>query len=231
MMLDLQSAAASLGATLRGANAVFTGVSTDTRNLQPGDLFVALRGERFDGHSCLEAAFAAGAAAAMVDARAPVAQLAHPLLIVPDTRLALGRLAAAWRERFSMPLVAVTGSNGKTTVKEMLASVLREAAGAHAVLATAGHLNNDIGMPVTLLQLKPQHRYAVIEMGMNHLGEIRYLAELARPDVALVNNAGIAHIGEVGSREAIARAKGEVYEGLRPGGAALVNADDDFAEL
>jgi UDP-N-acetylmuramoyl-tripeptide--D-alanyl-D-alanine ligase len=128
-------------------------------------------------------------------------------------------------------VVAVTGSNGKTTVKEMLAAVLRETAGEIGVLATSGNLNNDIGMPLTLLRLRPEHRYAVIEMGMNHLGEIRYLTQLARPDIALVNNAGTAHIGELGSREAIARAKGEIYEGLRPGGVALVNADDDFAEL
>jgi UDP-N-acetylmuramoyl-tripeptide--D-alanyl-D-alanine ligase len=230
-MLDLQTAAKALGVPRTGANLVFTGVSTDTRSLRPGDLFIALRGERFDGHTFLESAFAAGAAAAMVDARAPVAHLDSPLLIVPDTRLALGRLAALWRERFSMPLVGITGSNGKTTVKDMLAAVLREAAREEAVLATAGNLNNDIGMPLTLLRLAPVHQYAVIEMGMNHLGELRYLTQIARPDTALVNNAGTAHIGEVGSREAIARAKGEIYEGLRPGGVALVNADDDFAEL
>jgi UDP-N-acetylmuramoyl-tripeptide--D-alanyl-D-alanine ligase len=230
-MLDLQTAANALGATHSGSNAFFTGVSTDTRSLRRGDLFIALRGERFDGHTFLASAFAAGAAAAMVDAHENVSQLDAPFLIVPDTRLALGRLAAAWRERFTLSVVAVTGSNGKTTVKDMLASVLREAAGEDAVLATAGNLNNDIGMPLTLLQLRPKHRYAVIEMGMNHLGEIRYLAQLARPEVALVNNAGTAHIGEVGSREAIARAKGEIYEGLRPGGVALLNADQDFAEL
>jgi UDP-N-acetylmuramoyl-tripeptide--D-alanyl-D-alanine ligase len=230
-MLDLQTAADALSANRAGANIVFTGVSTDTRSLCRGDLFVALRGERFDGHGFLEAAFAAGAAAAMIDSRAQPARPDWPLLIVSDTRLALGRLSALWRERFSLPLIAVTGSNGKTTVKEMLAAVLRESAGAQAVLATAGNLNNDIGMPLTLLGLRSVHKYAVIEMGMNHLGEIRYLTQLARPEVALVNNAGTAHIGELGSREAIARAKGEVYEGLRPGGVALVNADDDFAEL
>jgi UDP-N-acetylmuramoyl-tripeptide--D-alanyl-D-alanine ligase len=230
-MLDLQTAAHALAARHTGPDAVFTGVSTDTRSIRPGDLFVALRGERFDGHAFLDAAFAAGAVAAMVDERAHVVRAQASLLIVTDTRLALGRLAAAWRERFTIPVIAVTGSNGKTTVKEMLAAVLREAAGEPGVLATAGNLNNDIGMPLTLLQLRSQHRFAVIEMGMNHLGEIRYLTQLARPDVALVNNAGSAHIGEVGSREAIARAKGEIYEGLRPGGVALVNTDDDFAEL
>jgi len=230
-MLDLQTAAHALTARHTGANVVFTGVSTDTRSIRPGDLFVALRGERFDGHVFLDAAFAAGAVAAMVDERAHVVRPVASLLMVADTRLALGRLAATWRERFTLPVIGVTGSNGKTTVKEMLAAVLREAAGEDGVLATAGNLNNDIGMPLTLLQLRSQHRFAVIEMGMNHLGEIRYLTQLARPDVALVNNAGTAHIGEVGSREAIARAKGEIYEGLRPGGVALVNTDDDFAEL
>jgi UDP-N-acetylmuramoyl-tripeptide--D-alanyl-D-alanine ligase len=230
-MLDLETAANALGANRTGENSVFTGVSTDTRSLRRGDLFVALRGERFDGHTFVESAFAAGAAAAMVDGRAHLTRPDWPLLIVPDTRLALGRLAAWWRERFSIPVIAITGSNGKTTVKEMLAAVLREAAGKEGVLATAGNLNNDVGMPLTLLRLQPDHRYAVIEMGMNHLGELRYLTQLARPDIALVNNAGTAHIGELGSREAIARAKGEIYEGLRPGGVALVNADDDFAEL
>jgi UDP-N-acetylmuramoyl-tripeptide--D-alanyl-D-alanine ligase len=179
--LDLQTAAQAVGATRSGSDVVFTGVSTDSRTLRQGDLYIALRGERFDGHAFLESAFAAGATAAMVDTRASVTGISQPLLIVPDTRLALGHLAAAWRERFSIPLVAITGSNGKTTVKEMLACVLREAAGAEGVLATAGNLNNDIGMPLTLLQLNPEHRYAVIEMGMNHLGEIRDLSQLARP--------------------------------------------------
>jgi UDP-N-acetylmuramoyl-tripeptide--D-alanyl-D-alanine ligase len=230
-MLDLQTAAHALDATQSGANVEFTGVSTDTRTLRPGDLFVALRGDRFDGHQFIDAAFEAGAAAAIVDTRADTSRVRSPLLIVPDTRIALGRLAASWRERFTMPLIAVTGSNGKTTVKEMLASVLREATSEDAVLATVGNLNNDIGVPLTLLRLRASHRYAVIEMGMNHLGELRYLTQLARPDLALVNNAGTAHIGELGSREAIARAKGEIYEGLRAGGVALINADDDFAEL
>jgi len=227
----LAQVATVCGGTLHGADVPVAGVCSDSRQALDGKLFVALRGERFDGHAFLDAAFAAGAVAAMVDERAHVVRPVASLLIVADTRLALGRLAATWRERFTLPVIAVTGSNGKTTVKEMLAAVLREAAGEDGVLATAGNLNNDIGMPLTLLQLRSQHRFAVIEMGMNHLGEIRYLTQLARPDVALVNNAGTAHIGEVGSREAIARAKGEIYEGLRPGGVALVNTDDDFAEL
>ena len=152
--------------------------------------------------------------------------------MVSDTRDALGWLAAAWRNRFDIPLIAVTGSNGKTTVKEMLALILAEAAGdAKAVLATQGNLNNDIGVPLMLLRLHATHRFAVIEMGMNHLGEIEYLSRLARPTVALVNNAQNAHVGELGSLENIAQAKGEIFSGLRPGGVAVINADDAFAPL
>ena len=155
-----------------------------------------------------------------------------PLLLVEDTRLALGRLAAYWRGQFAIPLVAITGSNGKTTVKEMLAAILREAAGsAEAVLATQGNLNNDIGMPLTLLQLDAAHRYAVIEMGMNHPGEIDYLTRIARPDVALINNASGAHLAGLGSVEAVARAKGEIFAGLQHHGTAVINADDEFAPL
>src|SRR5262249_26836238 len=143
-----------------------------------------------------------------------------------DARLALGQLAAYWRSRFPVPVIGITGSNGKTTVKELLASLLRQAAGEEGVLATAGNPNNDIGLPLTLLTLREGHRYAVIEMGMNHLGEIAYLSRIAKPNVALINNAGSAHIGELGSLEAIARAKGEIFEGLDKNGAAIINSDD-----
>ncbi|HEY9447299.1 MAG TPA: UDP-N-acetylmuramoyl-tripeptide--D-alanyl-D-alanine ligase, partial [Burkholderiales bacterium] len=164
---------------------------------------------------------------------------ALPLIFVSDTRLALGKLAAYWRRQFALPLVALTGSSGKTTVKEMLAAILRAACGESAavsedesaVLATRGNLNNDIGVPLMLLRLTASHRYAVIEMGMNHAGEIRYLARLAAPDVALVNNAGRAHIEFLGSEEAIARAKGEIYEDLGAAGTAVINADDEHATL
>jgi UDP-N-acetylmuramoyl-tripeptide--D-alanyl-D-alanine ligase len=161
----------------------------------------------------------------LVSARVPV-----PQVVVDDTRIALGKLAGHWRARFALPLVALTGSNGKTTVKEMLTSILAAHCGdATMVLATQGNLNNDIGMPVTLLRLREEHRYAVIEMGMNHEGEIDYLTRIALPTVALVNNAQRAHVGILGSLEAIARAKGEIYAGLRPSGVAIVNADDPFA--
>jgi len=227
-VLDLDRAARDIGAGRRGPNVSFHGVTTDSRQVARGDLFVALRGERFDGHAFVDQALAAGAAAAMVDDAQGVAAHDAPLVLVDDTLLALGRLAASWRSRFTLPLIAVTGSNGKTTVKEMIAAILRAHVGEDAVLATSGNLNNAIGMPLMLLRLRSHHRYAVIEMGMNHLGEIRYLTGLAAPTAALINNAGTAHIGELGSREAIAQAKGEIYEGLA-GGIALVNADDAFA--
>jgi UDP-N-acetylmuramoyl-tripeptide--D-alanyl-D-alanine ligase len=153
-------------------------------------------------------------------------------VLVEDTRMALGRLAGWWRSRFSIPVVAITGSNGKTTVKEMLASILREAAGsADAVLATRGNLNNDIGMPLTLLRMNETHLYAVIEMGMNHPGEIDYLTRIAVPDVALTNNASGAHLEGLGSVEAVAQAKGEIFAGLRHHGTAVINSDDSHAQI
>jgi len=232
-MMGLREAAAAMAGTLHGEDRRLVGVSTDTRALAPGELFVAIKGERFDASRFVGEAFAAGAAGAVVQAEA----VAHcegqgPLVVVDDSRLALGRLAAWWRRRFDLPIIAVTGSNGKTTVKDMIAVVLRSACGHRdAVLATEGNLNNDIGMPLTLLKLRAGHRYAAIEMGMNHAGEIRYLSGLARPRVALVTNAGSAHIGLLGSLEGIARAKGEIYEGLDDIGIAIVNADDAFAPL
>ena len=229
-MIDLASAAKAINARLIGANIVFDRVTTDSRDLRPGDLFVGIRGERYDGHSFADQALAAGASAVMLEAGAKVLTPGARILQVDDTRLALGRLAAYWRTRFTVPLIAVTGSNGKTTVKEMLASILRQVAGESGVLATTGNLNNDVGMPLTLLRLDAGHRYAVVEMGMNHLGEISYLTSLAKPTVALINNAGTAHIGELGSVDAIARAKGEIFEGLDESGTAILNADDAFAD-
>ena len=241
-MMRLSEAARAIPAELRGEDRIFEAVSTDTRSLAPQALFVALKGERFDGHDFLVQAAEQRAAGALVQKSGLGARdsgLALPLLIVDNTRLALGTLAAYWRSKFNMPLVALTGSNGKTTVKEMLASILREAvldesrapSPESRVLATRGNLNNDIGVPLTLLELGPGHRYAVVEMGMNHAGEIRYLTRLAAPDVALVNNAGPAHFEFFGSVEAIARAKGEIFEGLQPGGTAVINADDRYAGL
>jgi len=228
-MMDLAEAARVLSGTLEGASAAFSGVTTDSRAVAAGDLFVALKGERFDGHGFVDEALRRGASGALTSRRVATG-MPIPQVVVDDTRLALGRLAAHWRARFAIPLVALTGSNGKTTVKEMLAAILATYCGAREpVLATAGNLNNDIGMPLTLLGLRARHRFAVIEMGMNHEGEIDYLTRIARPTVALVNNAQRAHVGILGSLEAIARAKGEIYGGLGEDGIAAVNADDAFA--
>ncbi|HXF65349.1 MAG TPA: UDP-N-acetylmuramoyl-tripeptide--D-alanyl-D-alanine ligase [Burkholderiales bacterium] len=233
-MMRLSEAARAISAELRGEDRVFESVSTDTRALAPGALFVALKGGRYDGHEFLAQAAAAGAAAALVEAArsaAGAAAPALPLLLVENTRRALGSLAACWRRRFALPLVALTGSNGKTTVKEMLAGILRAAASSEAVLATRGNLNNDIGVPLTLLELRARHRYAVIEIGMNHAGEVRELSGLAAPSVALVTNAGPAHLEFFGTVQAIARAKGEIFEALAPEGVAVINADDEYAPL
>ncbi|MFH2212534.1 MAG: UDP-N-acetylmuramoyl-tripeptide--D-alanyl-D-alanine ligase [Pseudomonadota bacterium] len=234
-MLSLSQAASGIKATIQGADATFTSVTSDSRTIAPGSLFIALRGERFDGHEFVSKAIQQGAAAAMVDQAAAEQHRTEwkdmPLLVVADTRLALGQLAALWRGQRQLRLAAITGSNGKTTVKEMLAAILREAVGQDAVLATEGNLNNDIGMPLMLLKLREQHRFAVIEMGMNHPGEIEYLTQIARPDVAVINNAGAAHLAGLGSVEEVARAKGEIFSGLASDGVAVINADDTFAAL
>lgn len=227
-MMTIATAAQALGAQVRGT-ATFARVTTDSRQIQPGDLFVALRGEKFDGHQFAQAALDAGAAAVMVDEQG--AADISPALVVADTRLALGRLAAYWRRQMPARIVGVTGSSGKTSVKEMLAAILRAAVGEDAVLATQGNFNNDIGMPLTLLRLHSGHQYGVIEMGMNRAGEIDYLTRLAQPDVALINNAGTAHIGMLGSVAAIAAAKGEILAGLPAQGVVVINADDEFAPL
>jgi UDP-N-acetylmuramoyl-tripeptide--D-alanyl-D-alanine ligase len=231
MMMRLSEAALATGGYVHGADVTFDAVSTDSRSIQNGDLFVALRGERFDGHQFVADCLERGAAAALVE-RGRAGAAGGALLEVADTRLALGELAAHWRSKFAIPLAAVTGSNGKTTVKEMLAAILRAAAGsADAVLATQGNLNNDIGLPMTLLKLRAEHRYAVAEMGMNHVGEIAYLTNIGKPTVALINNALPAHLEGLGSVEGVARAKGEIFQGLAADGTAVINADDAFAPL
>jgi UDP-N-acetylmuramoyl-tripeptide--D-alanyl-D-alanine ligase len=227
--MRLHEAAEAIAAQAAGAEVAITAVSTDSRNLPAGCLFVALKGPRFDGHSFAAKALEQGAAAVMVAADAKLS--VSPAIVVDDTLQALGRLAAWHRNQMPAKIAAITGSNGKTTVKEMLAAILAAEVGADAVLATAGNLNNDIGMPLTLLKLTPHHRYAAIEMGMNHAGEIAYLTQIARPDVALVNNALRAHLEGLGSVEAVARAKGEIYAGLKNDGIAIVNADDPHADL
>ena len=211
-------------------------VHTDTRSLQAGDLFVALRGERFDAHSFLPQAQAHGAVAAL--AVQGLQQAGLPGVEVPDTRLALGQLAKQWRQQYRLPLIAVTGSNGKTTVTQMVAAILRAACGASAdvdaeaaVLATRGNFNNDIGLPLTLLRLRGSHRLGVVELGMNHPGEIAYLADVAQPTVALVNNAQREHQEFMRSVEAVARENGAVIAALPADGVAVFPADDAYAPI
>ncbi|MCU7904630.1 MAG: UDP-N-acetylmuramoyl-tripeptide--D-alanyl-D-alanine ligase [Candidatus Thiodiazotropha sp. (ex Epidulcina cf. delphinae)] len=222
--LRLSQVVEGLNARIIGEDIDFSSVSSDTRTLQQGDLYVALRGLNFDGHRFVDQAIDKGAAAVMVSESL---DRTIPQIQVANTRLGLGRLAGLWRERFDVPLVAITGSNGKTTVKELLAACLRM----HGpVLATQGNLNNDIGLPLTLLGLQ-EESYAVVEMGANHPGEIGYLSQIAHPDVAVITNAGAAHLEGFGDLQSVARAKGEILNGLKPSGIAVLNADDDYFPL
>ncbi len=223
-MFPLSRAAGWLDARQIGADVVIENVGSDTRSLRPGQLFVALTGPRFDGHDFAAEAEARGAAALLVSREL---ETRLPQLLVPDTRLALGRLAAAWRTTLPGRVVAVTGSNGKTTTKEMIAAILAEDG---SVAATRGNLNNDIGLPLTLLAAREQD-YLVLEMGANHPGEIAGLSAIARPDLVLITNAGRAHLEGFGSLEGVARAKGEVIGGLSPNGTFVLNADDPHAPL
>lgn len=218
----LSEMAQAIGARHLGADERFAAVSTDTRTLAEGDLFVALKGPSFDGHDYLSQALAQGAVAAVVEREIP---LDCPQLVVPDTRIALGDMAAQWRQKSSAQVIAVTGSNGKTTVKEMIAAILGRQG---RVLATRGNLNNDIGVPLTLMRLQGE-AFAVVEMGANHPGEIGYLSKLTRPDVALLNNACRSHLEGFGSLEGVAKAKSEIVSGLTETGCFVFNADDNFA--
>jgi len=212
-----------LAAQLRGGDREFTGVATDSRVAGAGDLFVALVGERFDGHAYLEQARERGAVAALVSAAA-AAPL--PVLQVEDTQRALGRLGAYNRHLYRGPLVAITGSSGKTTVKNMVQAVLSRAG---TTLATEGNFNNEIGVPLTLLRLQPTVEYAVVEMGAARAGDIAWLCELARPTVALLLNAMPAHLQGFGSVEGVAAAKGEIFDGLAAGDTAVINADQPWS--
>ncbi|HEX7047832.1 MAG TPA: UDP-N-acetylmuramoyl-tripeptide--D-alanyl-D-alanine ligase [Gammaproteobacteria bacterium] len=212
------------GARLVGEPVEITGVSTDTRRIRAGELFVALSGPRFDGHDFAAQAADAGAAALLVDHEI---DCDLPQLIVDDTLIALGRFAAAWRSNFSLSVIGVTGSTGKTTVKQMLTAILSERGD---VLATEGNLNNEIGVPLTLLRLRDEHRFAVIEMGANHAGEIAFLAGLVRPGIGLVTNAGAAHLEGFGSIEGVVEAKGEMYAGVVDGGTCIINGDQPWTE-
>ncbi|MGE9761482.1 UDP-N-acetylmuramoyl-tripeptide--D-alanyl-D-alanine ligase [Pseudomonas sp. PDM20] len=219
--LSLNEVAGALQGRVVGADTSFDAVSTDSRAIVPGQLFIALTGPRFDGHDYLADVAAKGAVAALVEREVAGAPL--PQLIVADTRIALGQLGALNRAAFTGRIAAVTGSSGKTTVKEMLASILRTQG---EVLATRGNLNNDLGAPLTLLQLAPEHKSAVIELGANRVGEIAYTVALTRPQVAIITNAGTAHVGEFGGQDKIVLAKGEILEGLAADGVAILNRDD-----
>lgn len=216
--------AGAVDGELQGTDMVAHGVSTDSRSIAVGEVFVALVGPNFDGHEFINHAQNRGAAAVIVSKDVATSL---PAIRVTDTRIALGKLASAWRQQFQIPVIAVTGSNGKTTVKEMIASIMRTG---RNTLATQGNLNNDIGVPLTLLRLNHEHQAAVIEMGANHHGEIDYLTKLTKPEVALITNAGPAHLEGFGSVEGVARAKGEIYGGLSASGIAVINADDKYAD-
>ncbi|MCL2894102.1 UDP-N-acetylmuramoyl-tripeptide--D-alanyl-D-alanine ligase [Brenneria tiliae] len=223
MRVSLQQIASILGAQPIGGSVEIDDVATDTRKLRAGCLFVALRGEKFDGHDYAADALKNGASALLVSKRLPVNA---PQLLVEDTRLALGKLAGWVRQQSNARVVALTGSSGKTSVKEMTAAILRQCGN---VLYTAGNFNNDIGVPLTLLRLTPEHQFAVIELGANHIGEIAYTTDLVRPESALVNNLAAAHLEGFGSLAGVAQAKGEIFAGLPADGVAIINADsNDF---
>ena len=239
-LLREQNVAAEIcGADPEHRHLRFSGVSTDSRSIEHGDLFVALVGDKFDGHGFLDQARSKGAAAALVSREAAAGGDASdsdtlpqlPQLLVPDTRRALGALACGWRQGFDIPVVAVTGSNGKTTTKEMIASILARAYGEENRLATVGNLNNDIGLPLTLLRLRTHHRAAVVELGMNHPGETEALADMARPTVALVNNAQREHLEFMQSVEMVAEEHALAIHALPADGVAVFPADDPHAPL
>ncbi|MDR0934366.1 MAG: UDP-N-acetylmuramoyl-tripeptide--D-alanyl-D-alanine ligase [Burkholderiaceae bacterium] len=217
------------GSRMQGGDTAFDGVSTDSRTAGAGVLFVAIRGERFDAHDFLPGLISSGVAAVVAE-RLPDA-FPLPALLVADTRLALGEMAKHWRQRFTLPVIGVTGSNGKTTVKEMIASIFREAYGESRFLATAGNLNNEIGVPQTLFLLENTHQAAVIELGMNHPGEIAILADMAQPTVGLINNAQREHQEFMQSVRAVAEENGSVIRALPPDGVAVFPAEDAFAGL
>lgn len=227
MNTTLSSAARSMSGVLHGSDRSFQGISTDTRTLRNGELFFALQGPNFDGRDYVAKANSRGAAGAVVAGCAVIdsSEAGLAQIVVDDAKIALGQFGAAWRDSHSVRVVGVTGSNGKTTLKEMIAACLAT----HApTLATEGNLNNDIGMPLMLARIESDHEFAVIEMGANHAGEIAYLASLANPDVVVITNAGAAHLEGFGSVEGVAHAKGELLEIKDRPSVAVLNADDDY---
>lgn len=219
--VSLKTLAEITGGTLHGSDLTLNDVTTDTRKVTAGSLFVALVGERFDAHDFAEEAIASGAQALLVSKHLPVAV---PQVVVEDTRIAFGRLGAWVRQQSTARVVALTGSSGKTSVKEMTAAILRQCG---ETLYTAGNLNNDYGVPMTLLRLTAEHQYAVIELGANHQGEIAYTTDLVKPESALVNNLAAAHLEGFGSLAGVAKAKGEIFQGLPAHGIAILNAESN----
>jgi UDP-N-acetylmuramoyl-tripeptide--D-alanyl-D-alanine ligase len=228
MKMMLSDCAEAIQGKLVGEDVAITSVSIDTRAIKPGQLYIAIKGHNFDGNEFVDQAEQAGAIAAIVH-KGVKSTLPH--ILVDDTRLALAELAGAWRRSLTargnetLSVVGITGSNGKTTVKEMVAAIL---AVNGSVLFTQGNLNNDIGVPLTLLRLNEQHRYAVIEMGANHAGEIAYTSTYTQADVVIITNAGAAHIEGFGSLDGVAKAKGEIIEMLKKDGIAVINHDVDY---
>lgn len=224
MELTLKEIATACGGSLLcgDESTVIHNISTDTRTISTGMLFIPLKGESFDGHKFIDTAVQKGAGAILTELDG---EYAVPVVKVDDTRLAMGKIAAYYLAKLNIPTVAVTGSVGKTTTKDMLASVLSQH---FNVYKTQGNLNNDIGVPLTIFSLLPEHTAAVIEMGMNHFNEISYLANIVKPDIAVITNVGVSHIENLGSREGILKAKCEIFEGLKEGGTAIVNGDNDM---
>jgi UDP-N-acetylmuramoyl-tripeptide--D-alanyl-D-alanine ligase len=223
MQRTLSDAARAVGGRLVGDDHRYGEVASDSRTLEPGALFVALRGPNFDGREFVAAAALRGAVGAMVEAAAPNAL---PQIVVPNALRALQQLGQAWRAEFALSLVAVAGSNGKTTVKEMTAAILSRMG---ACMATRGNLNNHIGVPLTLMRLEASHRSAVVEMGANRIGDVAELVRLARPTVGLITNAGAEHLEGFGNLDGVAQGEGEMVSCLEPGATAIINADDAYA--
>lgn len=223
--MKLSEAAKILNGELKGEDAIFYGASTDTRALQAGQIFFAWKGDKHDAHNFLDSIEAKGAIGAIVERYTPSVNISQ--IVVKDSQKALGVLAKEWKKQWSGTAIALTGSNGKTTLKEMIASILREKG---QTLATEGNFNNHVGCPLTVLKLNDQYEYAVIEMGANHFEEIRYLTKIVQPNVAIVNNAGPCHLEGFGDVEGVSKGKGEIFEGLVKGGTAIINADDTYAD-
>lgn len=222
MHMYLSDITKHLNGRLIGEDLAVSSFSINTRTLKNNDLFIAIKGQNFDAHNFVENAQRAGAGAVIVEYKMPY----HlPQIIVKDSHLALAELSAIWKQQADVKTIAITGSNGKTTVKEMIAAILATNA---TVLSTKGNLNNDIGVPLTLLDLQQEHQFAVVEMGANHAGEIKYSSQFAKPDVAVITNIGSAHIEGFGSLEATAQAKAEIFQSLGTDGIAIVNKDDPF---